>query len=152
MFLKNKNLKKCIIFPSSFYKCDDVISVFDDRFTVFCRDKKSYEYCISHNSKAMFLLHDDMAFSLDISKLNNELLRSDIQLEKLKYAYDKIENFLKSCSSYEHGKFIRTDAEKTNIMFNANENFDLSNAFILYGLDITRPVVERSTELMIHCL
>lgn len=37
-YFKNKNLKKCIILPSTFYKCDEIVNTFDDRFVVFCRD------------------------------------------------------------------------------------------------------------------
>ena len=39
--LKNKLLKRCIILPSSFYNVPELIEMFDERFTIFCREKKS---------------------------------------------------------------------------------------------------------------
>lgn len=69
-YFKNKNLKKCIILPSTFHKCDDVVTSFDERFTVFCRDPASLEYCKSLNKKATFELHEDMVFQADFSELN----------------------------------------------------------------------------------
>lgn len=62
---KKKNLHKCIILPSSFYCCDDIINAFDERFVVFCREENSYKYCKSLNNKAQFILADDMAFYIN---------------------------------------------------------------------------------------
>lgn len=150
-YVKNKNLKKCIILPSSFYKCDDVVKYFDERFIVFCRDKCSYEYCKSINTKSKFILHDDMAFSLDTSLLNMNLTLENIQLEKIKSAYIKIQMFHKSCKTYDIGNFIRTDKEKTNIKIPFN-NFELSLIYGCKGEMITKPIATRCAELMIYGL
>ena len=56
-----------MILPSSFYKCDDVVNSFDERFTIYCRDQQSFDYCTSLNKRAKFILHNDMAFSADFS-------------------------------------------------------------------------------------
>jgi glycosyltransferase involved in cell wall biosynthesis/exopolysaccharide biosynthesis predicted pyruvyltransferase EpsI len=69
--LKSPNLRRVIILPSSFFECPDVLEVFDERFTVFCREKRSYDYCKSINTRAEFILSDDMAFNLNIADLKN---------------------------------------------------------------------------------
>ncbi|MDR0533256.1 MAG: polysaccharide pyruvyl transferase family protein [Verrucomicrobiales bacterium] len=68
---KAENLAKCVILPSSFYECDDLLRLLDERFTVYCRERRSYEYCIASNNRAKFILADDMAFNLDFQRLND---------------------------------------------------------------------------------
>ena len=68
----NKNLNKCVILPSSFNDCGDLLDILDERFIVFCRDKYSYNYCKLHNTKAQFYLADDMVMYVDV----NDLYRS----------------------------------------------------------------------------
>ena len=46
---KSQNLRKAVILPASFFECDDLLEVLDERFIVFCREKRSYEYCKSKN-------------------------------------------------------------------------------------------------------
>lgn len=58
-------MNRVIILPSSFYNCDSLLEIFDERFTVFCRDKTSFNYCFHMNKKAQFLLADDMALKLN---------------------------------------------------------------------------------------
>jgi exopolysaccharide biosynthesis predicted pyruvyltransferase EpsI len=70
--LKLSNLRRVIILPSSFFECPDVLEVFDERFTVFCREKRSYDYCKSLNTRAEFILSNDMAFNLDIADIKNK--------------------------------------------------------------------------------
>jgi exopolysaccharide biosynthesis predicted pyruvyltransferase EpsI len=64
---KNKQYKRIIILPSSFFKCDTLLKIFDERFVIFCREEQSYNYCISMNNRAKFVLSHDMAFNLDLS-------------------------------------------------------------------------------------
>lgn len=80
---KKQNLQKCIILPSSFYCCDDLINVFDERFVVFCREEISYKYCKSLNNKAKFILADDMAFSINKDINSIAIDRFNENLEKL---------------------------------------------------------------------
>lgn len=61
-FAQNRNWAKIIILPVSINDCQDMLDLMDERFTVFCREEKSYHYCIKHNQKAEFKLADDMAF------------------------------------------------------------------------------------------
>jgi len=55
-------LKKIIILPSSFNDCPDLLEIMDERFTVFCREEKSYNYLLSSGVKAKVILAHDMAF------------------------------------------------------------------------------------------
>ena len=98
------NLRKAVILPSSFYECDDLLDVLDERFTVFCREKRSYDYCISKNSRAKFFLTDDMAFSLDLSRyrlnsFDKNLLKQnleDISDENLMFLHKNLYQTYKS--------------------------------------------------------
>ena len=152
-FLKNKNLKKCIILPSSFYECNDVINALDERFIVFCREMKSFDYCRSLNTKAKFILHDDMALSLDISKLNHNLKRNNIQTHNILQSYITVEKYLKSNTLHKIGNFFRNDKEKANINNKIPlDNFDLSTKLYMHGLDVTKNIAIRSTEVMLYAI
>jgi len=55
-------LERCVILPHSIRGCRHVLQLMDERFTVFCREARSLNYCRKFNQKARFLLADDMAF------------------------------------------------------------------------------------------
>ena len=55
-------ISRCIVLPHSLRDCDELLSIMDERFTVFCREKASYSYCRGINHRAQFELADDMAF------------------------------------------------------------------------------------------
>ncbi len=61
----DSRIKRCIVLPQSVNDCDHLLGVFDERFTVFCRDWNSFSYCKSRNDRARFLVSDDIALSLD---------------------------------------------------------------------------------------
>lgn len=65
---QNPRLKKIVILPSSFFQCDELAAFFDERFTVFCREERSFHYLSGLNKRARFLMADDMAFTLDARK------------------------------------------------------------------------------------
>jgi hypothetical protein len=150
-FLKNKNIEKCVILPSSFDGCDDVLEALDERFTVFCRDRKSYEYCTSGNRRAKFILHDDMAFSLNLKLLNLSMTIDDIQHPKIRRAFECIEAFLKDHDDFDDANMFRTDCERTSIGI-PSDNFDISRQFAMKGTVITRNIAEHCTEVMLHGL
>ena len=120
---KSKKLQKVIVLPASFYECDDVLEVFDERFTVFCREKQSYNYCLSKNNKAQFILADDMALSLNVkfteskTKICNNVVKiSQSQKKELKKLYKyytcivcKYNGALRKSNNI--GCFFRTDKE-----------------------------------------
>ena len=116
---KSKNLKKCVILPSSFYDCDDVISLFDERFTVFCREKQSFEYCKSLNKKAKFLLADDMVINADFDDFKSNLFDKEIFKQNFfnltKFSLGKV---------YKYYSKIRENA-RTGLMEIGNTNIGL---------------------------
>ncbi len=59
-------IERGIILPHSIRECPELLAVMDSRFTVFCREKASFEYCRSMNGQAEFVLTDDMALTLDL--------------------------------------------------------------------------------------
>ena len=62
----NKNIAQCIILPHSMRECNELISAMDARFTIFCRDEKSYRYCKSINHSSAIFLSNDMACYMDV--------------------------------------------------------------------------------------
>ena len=59
-------IERCIILPHSIRECPELLAVMDSRFTVFCRETVSFEYCRLMNQQAEFVLADDMALTLDL--------------------------------------------------------------------------------------
>lgn len=57
---------RCVILPHSIRGCDKLLATLDERFTVFCREQKSYDYCTASGSRARFHLSDDMACYMDV--------------------------------------------------------------------------------------
>lgn len=131
---RDKNLKKCVVLPSSFFECDDVLECFDERFTVFCREEFSYKYCISKNNRAKFIQADDMAFSLNLDlqeKYDVQKIKENIQYlsnkdlsvlvniiyPKIKKLYQNVQCALNektviNSNKVRIGYLLRTDAEK----------------------------------------
>lgn len=142
---KSNLLKKCVILPSSFYDCEDVINTLDERFTVFCREKQSYNYCISLNNKAKFILANDMVIDSDfeiynqkfynksqiekfINNLNYQKLKQYIYLyKKYKKAKSTAYEQIQQMSNFKVGYLLRSDREK-NVQLNSNlKTLDVSS-------------------------
>lgn len=75
-------IRKGVILPHSFRDCDELVDVLDERFTVFCRERPSYDYCMSRNGKARFILADDMA----LGAIPDDLRKRRIMLPFLEMA------------------------------------------------------------------
>lgn len=134
--LKSPMLERCVILPSSFWECEDLMEILDYRFTVFCRDENSYNYCIQNNSQAKFYLADDMVVksNFDIFRpqkffcvnkfnpLNNNFKqkRSDTFLE-----YFKVYKRVKKIKPSRTGYLLRNDCERY-YKIGAKDAFDLS--------------------------
>ena len=57
--------KRVIILPSSFHDCTGLIDAMDERFVIFCRERKSYDYMTANNPRdAKIFLDHDMAFRI----------------------------------------------------------------------------------------
>ena len=63
--LMNPALVRGVILPHSIRGCDELLKKLDERFTIFCRERKSLEYCRSINKTADIHLADDMGCLLN---------------------------------------------------------------------------------------
>lgn len=150
-YFKNKNLRKAIVLPSTFYKCDDIVKSFDERFTVFCRDIQSLNYCKSMNQKANFILHNDMAFSADFSCFQFDNL-DDVDVEDAQAIKQKMHEYrMKNKSST--ASFIRTDREKTvSTDICKIDNFDLSLIKGVYGENLSLSKIRQYSKLFLYMI
>lgn len=67
--LTHSRVRRGIILPHSFYQVDDFLQGLDERHTIYCRERRSYEYCRSMNLRATVCLAEDMGLLLDIDAL-----------------------------------------------------------------------------------
>lgn len=112
-----KNAEKVIILPSSFYQCDKFIDLLDEKFTLFCREKSSFDYLKSKNLKSKVILDHDMAFRMSPNILKEQLFLSNYDLNILKEIQNKLNNINKA------PKFLRQDDESIN---HSGTDLDLS--------------------------
>lgn len=115
--------KKIIILPSSFYKCDKLIDILDERFVLFCREKQSYSYLQAPKTKAKIILDHDMALRIrkDILKPGTlDISYADIHLVQMISRYYS--------GQRDVGYFLRDDCEKKPnlIARNFKSDMDLS--------------------------
>lgn len=75
--------KKIVILPSSFNNCPELIDAMDERFVVFCREKRSYEYIKGANTRATVLLDHDMAFRMTTKQIRKPYKTSAKMLDAL---------------------------------------------------------------------
>ncbi|MBE6463594.1 MAG: hypothetical protein E7005_07585 [Alphaproteobacteria bacterium] len=102
---KLSKAEKIIILPSSFNDCQHFIDSIDNRYTIFCREKKSYNYLLSRNTTAKIILDYDMAFRLNESIFDSELNISFKEKLFLYVIYKKLKTLRSTV------KFIRQDKE-----------------------------------------
>jgi exopolysaccharide biosynthesis predicted pyruvyltransferase EpsI len=110
------NAKKVVILPSSFYNCPELTKILDERFTVFCREKQSYDYLTAAKTNAKIILDHDMVFYMSEKALlgtiniydKKALLKLSGDLNKVPLA----------------AKFMRSDIEKNN---DCESDMDLSS-------------------------
>ena len=112
-----KKAERVVILPSSFYNVPEFVEILDERFVVFCREKKSYEYLLEQGTKAKILLDHDMAFRLDGDIFKN--LSAPSRLKKLA---SSLRNAVKSLSKEVY--LYRKDSESKG---NYKTDLDLSN-------------------------
>ena len=134
-FLKRHKdtVKKLVILPSTIDLDQDILRSFDDRVDIICREKISYNYVRSIHDPAKTFISDDLAFSLDITKLFEhkfeKFVKSIFLLKNvyhyLKFTYNKI--VLLSSKSRILNSF-RTDSEKTNFQL-PDDNYDVASQF-----------------------
>ena len=138
---KSKLIKKCVILPSSFRDCPELLSVLDERFTVFCQDKISYDYCTNNNSKAKFMLAENMLMGANL-----DIFKTDF------YNYKNIEKFN---VKYKKALKVLTDRiypfykNKTMLTLNASNTHEYG--YILYEQGKSKDFFDWATVLGSYC-
>lgn len=67
--LTDPRIKNCIVLPHSFRDVDRLVSRFDERHTLYCRDKLSYDYLKEKAPRSAVLLLADMALQFNPDEL-----------------------------------------------------------------------------------
>lgn len=114
--------KKVVILPSSFERCPRLVETMDERFVVFCREKRSYNYLISTGCKSKIILDHDMALRLKKSFLNEPTHRP-----KECYPVHEIMRDFSLLLDNKVGYLLRRDSESTDLPY--VPSVDLSNYF-----------------------
>lgn len=104
--------KRILILPSSFNNCGMLVKALDSRFTVFCREKKSFDYLTAQKTGATVLLDHDMGF-----RLTPDILHGGILLKR-KHEMDAARETAKRVSRMFHDMpkvfmAMRVDCEST---------------------------------------
>ena len=110
---QGNGLKRIVILPSSFHDCPDLLDIVDARFTIFCREKRSYDYLLSAGTRGNIILSHDMVFFLaggfpktdslfhpEFRRVYRQIIASVPRLTKL--------------GGYSVGFFLRSDSESAN--------------------------------------
>ncbi len=140
---RRQDIEHVIILPSSFYQCPDLVEILDERFIIFCRDHRSYDYLLSAQTKARILSGDDMA--LVVKKNRQErVLRSYIKarawelflIDKHLYQpylkiYERLKNisYDRNISGIKTAYFMRGDSE-AEALENVKSTLDISLAAV----------------------
>ncbi|MDH3068345.1 glycosyltransferase [Akkermansia sp. N21169] len=136
-------IKNCLVLPQSVHNCEQLLAVFDERFTVFCRDWTSFSYCKSRNYRARFLVSDDIALSMNAKEFLDKN-PSDPTFEELCFR-QRLED---SLITLPNGKkillLLRSDREGTlgadKEIYKGFNTFDLS---ALHSDDCENPEINR---------
>lgn len=121
-----RTANRVVILPSSFNDCPELIDALDERFVVFCRERKSYDYLMSAKTKATIILDNDMAFRLTSKYIKKAFYLSDYSMQ----IFDKITALPEKDIVY----FSRTDSESVGHYYS-----DLDLSLMVYGDEYVTP-------------
>lgn len=112
--LKHYVVPKIIILPQSIYGINTLINQFPTETIVFCREKRSFDYCKSNGHKNSFI-EEDLALKLDINELNKqEAIRPKTTLKNLiRHVLFYLHYFRSKVLRRKEIKAFRTDKEST---------------------------------------
>jgi exopolysaccharide biosynthesis predicted pyruvyltransferase EpsI len=125
------------ILPHTISGNENILKELDERATIICRERKSYEYVSSFKNIKNILLIDDMAVGLNFSKneLATKYVNRLVYLAKPKdflwniyHGKRKLSYYLKNRSSNRTLNSFRIDVEKTSIEI-PDDNLDVSATF-----------------------
>jgi len=131
--------RRVVILPSSFNNCQKLIDIMDERFAVFCRERKSYDYLIAANGKAKIFLDHDMALRMQKEILNPIPLIYSGEREVL----DRVAKGMKNVGAI--AKLMRQDCESAG---KYETDFDLP--YVSYGdFNAPRGYIDFNAQLML---
>lgn len=130
--------KKIVILPSSFNNCPELIDAMDERFVVFCREKRSYEYIKGANTRATVLLDHDMAFRMTTKQIRKPYKTSAKMLDAL--------NQVDWGQIPKNAMFMRADGESTG---KYKTDLDVSELAGWYSLSAKPGWIDFCAQLML---
>ena len=137
-----KKAERIVILPSSFDNVPEFVEMLDERFVVFCREKKSYEYLLKQETKAKILLDHDMAF-----RLEGDIFKNVSAPSRLKKSALSLRNAVKSLSKEVY--LYRRDAESKG---NYKTDLDLSNMLGWFSPYETTKDIDFAVSIMMEFL
>lgn len=138
-----KRAKQVVILPSSFNNVPEFIKILDKRFTVFCREKKSYDYLVSKKTGATILLDHDMALRMNKVPSCHKLLPQHTERRMLKKLFSKTKSLPAVVNMF------RTDIESAG---QYKTDFDLSDAFGWFSPYEKREKIDCVARIMLKTL
>jgi exopolysaccharide biosynthesis predicted pyruvyltransferase EpsI len=142
-----------VILPSSFYNIPQLLEKFDERFIIFCRDKKSYHYLKKTKTKATVILGHDLTLQMNLGCYSTELLLRYQEEAYRKEYKDTLSHLLWNLPRNEYrGVFLRQDGESVAHSWNSLQNdMDLPE-FVYTDENVTRKFILYYTLLFLSCL
>lgn len=101
-----RNAKRVVILPSSYRRCERLLEVADERFTLFCREMDSYDYLRSAGCRATVIPDHDMALRLTADFLNERRVKPPKQ-----FLSNGIPRNFAHLSQRDVGYLLRSDCE-----------------------------------------
>lgn len=132
--------RRVVILPSSFRDVPEFVKILDDRFTVFCREKQSFDYLVAQNTGAKIILDHDMA--LRMRTMPRGALPSRLDKDN-KILNEKLQNLPKRVNLF------RTDVEARG---GHSSDFDLSEAFGWFSPYESRSVIDFAASVMLNAV
>ncbi|MDR3177622.1 MAG: glycosyltransferase [Campylobacteraceae bacterium] len=132
--------KRIIILPSSFNNCEKLINIIDERFIIFCREKKSYDYLSAQKTDAKIILDHDMAFRMQRDILNGEITIKSNEINNI------LSHVIIGMAKVKYiAKFMRKDCESAG-----NYETDLDLSSISYcDLTTSKEYIDFNAKLML---
>lgn len=118
---KMQRAQRVIVLPSTFRDVPQLVNILDKRFTVFCREKKSYDYLADQHTGAEILMGHDMALHMQ-----RDPVASAAPTARLRKAARALHRALANLPE-ENVRFMRRDREACDSLATISD-FDLSDA------------------------
>lgn len=148
---------RCLLLPHTIRGHEQLLSRLDGRFTLCCRDLPSFEHVVRHAPRAIPILADDMAFSIDVTVLERRVATLRHRLSLLfdrdwRKGAGRWREGLSMCRPDEQGilAILRDDRESLSPAWDGDKALDLPDHYRLkHG---RRAGCDQVALDLIHCL